>query len=220
MRGDRRHGQGCERRCVCRSADPESRKVAEGFSLRPEDQIWLDPSGRTTLSPRNGGMIDPVRYDLKPQITIYRFASSTDDPQNVMRGGWWVMRPELDQLIRFAEVNGKSLGYAVRLLCCVPPEWGGALNFLIAVRTCEPVAAWRGLANAAYASDRRPPGGVSRPRGGYTRTEIAARNDIAAWRLHQLYIPGLRAEGMAARCLQYIGQWQTEGVRDWLFQPG
>ncbi|HEY4820600.1 MAG TPA: hypothetical protein VIH62_07130, partial [Xanthobacteraceae bacterium] len=58
------------------------------------------------------------------------------------------------------------------------------------------------------------------PRGGFTRTDIDARNDIAAWRLHQLYIPGTRREGAADRFFSLVGQWQTEGAPDWLYRPG
>src|SRR5947208_2542684 len=135
-------------------AYPTSLLAAMGHSTRPEEQIWLDPSGRTSLAPRTGGMIQPVRYDIKEGSVLYRFGSQLGTPAQTMSGGWWIERRELDQLIRFGELNERTLGYAVRLLCCVPPEWGAALNLLVAVRTRGPLAAWRGLANSARASDR------------------------------------------------------------------
>jgi len=203
-------------------ADPASLLAAMGHSTRPEDRIWLDPSGRTSLAPRTGGMIGPVRCEVKDGSVIYRFGSQFGTPEQTMTGGWWIERRELDQLIRFAEVNERTLGYAVRLLCCVPPEWGAALNLLVSVRTRGPLAAWRGLANSASASDRMARAGSrpAAPRGGFTRTDIDARNDIAAWRLHQLYIPGTRREGAADRFFSLVGQWQTEGAPDWLYRPG
>ena len=113
-------------------ADPTSLLAAMGHSTRPEEQIWLDPSGRTSLAPRTGGMIQPVRYDIKEGSVLYRFGSQLGTPAQTMSGGWWIERRELDQLIRFGEINDRTLGYAVRLLCCVPPEWGTALNLLVA----------------------------------------------------------------------------------------
>ena len=203
-------------------ADPTSLLAAMAHSTRPEEQIWLDPSGRTSLAPRTGGMIQPVRYDIKEGSVLYRFGSQLGTPAQTMSGGWWIERRELDQLIRFGEINDRTLGYAVRLLCCVPPEWGTALNLLVAVRTRGPLAAWRGLANSAWASDRpgRTGSHSAALRGGFTRTDIEARNDIAAWRLHQLYVPGTRREGAADRFFSLVAQWQTEGAPDWLYRPG
>jgi hypothetical protein len=105
-------------------ADPISRRLARGEAVSPKAQIWLDPKGQETVSPRSGGIEDPVRYDIPEDTMLYRFASVSDGAEGAMRGGWWLERHELDQLINFARSNDRSLGYAVRLLCCVPPEWG------------------------------------------------------------------------------------------------
>ncbi len=193
--------------------NPATRAMAMGKSTDPKDQIWLDPNGRTTTAPANGGVINPQRHDIPAGTTLYRFATITDGAERVMSGSWWMERAELNQLIRFSQVNKKSLGYAVRLLCAVPPEWGSALNFLIAVRTRVGLAAWRGLANSAAASSP-----ASRQAGAAT-TVINTRNDIAAWRLHQLFIPGLRNPGATAGYFIFQGQWQTEGAPDWLYRP-
>jgi hypothetical protein len=203
-------------------ADPASRQRAMGRSTRPDDQIWLDPQGSEVLAPGSGGMIDPARYEIKEGAALYRFGTYSEKPEALMQGEWWIERPELEQLIRFSEVNDRTLGYAVRLLCCVPPEWGVALNFLILAWARRPLVAWRGLGNSASATDRPrvPRPGQTPPPGGYTRTEIEARNDIPAWRLNQLFIPGAKREGAAGRFFQLRGQWQTEGPRDWLYRPG
>ena len=104
--------------------------VLHGESLSEDSKVWLDPYGRETSPIINGGIIDPHRYDIAEGTILYRFASITDGAEQAMRGSWWLERPELDQLIRYGQMNSKTLGYAVRLLCCVPPEWGSALNLL------------------------------------------------------------------------------------------
>lgn len=103
-------------------ADPISRRLALGESLSEDGRLWLDPHGRETVALVNGGMLDPQRYDIPSGTRLYRFASATDGVEGALRGGWWLERRELDQLVRHAQVNGRSLGYSVRLLCCVPPE--------------------------------------------------------------------------------------------------
>jgi hypothetical protein len=197
-------------------ANPISRRLAicESPGLA---QIWLDPRGRETRIIATGGMVDPVRYEIEPGTTLYRFASYLDGVEGAMRGGWWIERQQLDHLIRYGEINGKTLGYAVRILCCVPPEWGGALNFVIRVKATRLLAAWRGLANTAVAPSKRlngmSPVGVS-------TTVIATRNDIAALRVPQLFIPGTRGDGATGAMFSFEGQWQTEGATDWILGSG
>jgi hypothetical protein len=198
-------------------ANPISHRLAIGDTPGLA-QIWLDPRGRETHTVATGGMVDPVRYEIEAGATLYRFASYADGAEAAMRGGWWIERQQLDQLIRYGELNGKTLGYAVRLLCCVPPEWGVALNFLIRVKARSLLAAWRGLANTAVAPGK-PPTGAS-PAGSGMATVISARNDIAALRVPQLFIPGTRNEGAAQALFIFEGQWQTEGPKDWIFGSG
>ncbi|WP_270935510.1 hypothetical protein [Falsiroseomonas oryzae] len=198
-------------------ADPISRRLARGESLGESSQIWLDPWGRSTVPIVNGGMVDPEPYEIAAGTTLYRFASAGDGVEGALRGGWWLERRQLDHLIRYSQVNGRTLGYAVRLLCCVPPEWGSALNFLVAVKAAGTLMAWRGLANSAVGVFS-PPAGMPAAAAGTTR--ITARNDVAALRVPQLFIPGTRRPGAASALFRYEGQWQTEGARDWVFGSG
>jgi hypothetical protein len=197
-------------------ADPISRRLAIGETPGLA-QIWLDPKGSETYTIATGGIVDPVRYEIKPGTPLYRFASYSDGAEEAMRGSWWIERQQLDHLIRYSEVNGKTLGYAVRLLCCVPPEWGVALNFLIRVKARRLLAAWRGLANTAVATFN-PSKGTS-PIGRST-TVITARNDNAALRVPQLFVPGTRRDGASGALFSFEGQWQTEGATDWVFGSG
>ena len=197
-------------------ADPISRRLAIGETPGLA-QIWLDPRGRETHTIATGGMVDPMRYEIEPGTALYRFASYSDGVEGAMRGGWWIERQQLDHLIRYGEVNSKTLGYAVRMLCCVPPEWGVALNFVIRVKARRLLAAWRGLANTAVAPFK-PSSGMSAVGAG--TTVITARNDIAALRVPQLFIPGTRSDGATSAMFSFEGQWQTEGATDWVFGSG
>ncbi|HUB13544.1 MAG TPA: hypothetical protein VMB34_16470 [Acetobacteraceae bacterium] len=198
-------------------ADPISRRLARGESLSDDAQLWLDQYGSTRIPILNGGIIDPERHDIKEGTRLYRFASVSDGVEGALRGGWWLQRRELDHLIRYAQVNDRTLAYAVRLLCCVPPEWGSALNFLVAVTARAEIAAWRGLANSAFA--RFEPGaGMSKVAAGVTR--ITARNEDSDLRVPQLFIPGTRRSGGPGAMFSYQGQWQIEGAIDWVFGSG
>jgi len=196
-------------------ADPDSRKVALGLQTGGKE-IWLNPRGSETYAFQNGGMLDPKRYEIEPGTTIFTFTSVTSELKWMIGRDWWVDRTGLDQIIRFSQVNNVSIGRAIRVLCCVPLEWGSKLNFLVAARTKVTLAAWRGLANSAAASaDLVSPAGRVIGRVG---SETPARNDIAAWRCWQLYIPGLKALGADATAwLTVEGQYQLGDAATWLY---
>jgi hypothetical protein len=198
-------------------ADPVSRRLARGESLGGANEIWLDPWGHSTVPITNGGIVDPEPYEIAAGTKLYRFSSTSGGAEEALRGGWWLERRELDHLVRYAQVNDKTLGYAVRLLCCVPPEWGSALNFLVAVEAAGRLLAWRGLANSAVGVSAPNP---TLPPFAQSVTRITARNDIAGLRVPQLFIPGTRRPGATAAMFRYQGQWQTEGARDWIFGSG
>ncbi|HVC63624.1 MAG TPA: hypothetical protein VND19_25065 [Acetobacteraceae bacterium] len=196
-------------------ADPNSRKVALGLQTGAKE-IWLNPTGSETYAFQNGGVLHPKRHDIEPGKAIFSFTSVTSELKWMIGRDWWVERRELDQIIRFSQVNDVSIGRAVRVLCCAPFEWGNKLNFLIAARTKVTLAAWRGLANSAAASaDLVSPTGRVIGRAG---SETPARNDIAAWRCWQLYIPGLKALGADATAwLSLDGQYQLGDAATWLY---
>lgn len=196
-------------------ADPDSRKAALGLQTGTKDLIWLNPAGSETYAIQNGGVLDPKRSDIEPGTPIYSFTTVTSELKWMIGRDWWVDRISLDQIIRFSQVNNVSMGRAVRLLCCVPLEWGNELNFLIAARTKVTLAAWRGLGNSAAASaDLVSPTGRVIGRAG---SETPARNDIAAWRCWQLCIPGLKAIGADATAwLTLEGQYQLGSAATWI----
>jgi hypothetical protein len=197
-------------------ADPGSRKAALGLQTGPNDLIWLNSRGSETYAIQNGGILDPQRYDIEPGTPIYSFTKVTGELEWMIGRDWWVDRGSLQQIIRSSQVNNVSMGRAVRVLCCVPIEWGNELNFLIAARAKVPLAAWRGLGNSAAASTDlvSPTGRVI----GRVGSETPARNDIAAWRCWQLYIPGLKAVGAeATEWLTPEGQHQLGGAATWLY---
>ena len=94
----------------------------------------------------------------------------------------------------------------------MPPEWGSNLDLVVRVRlTCD-LLAFRGLANSALGKDAKG------------STFIEARNDIAAWRLPQLYVPGLRdphsgkPTGNHLRWLQREGSWPVRSNYSWIYR--
>jgi hypothetical protein len=197
-------------------ADPDSRKAALGLQTARKDLMWLNPTGTETYAIQNGGMLEPTRCNLDPGTPIYSFTSVTSQLKWMIGRDWWVDRPSLDQIIRFSRVHDVSMGRAVRLLCCVPFEWGSKVNFLVAARTRVSLTAWRGLGNSAAAvADLVSPAGRAIGKSG---SETPARNDIAAWRCWQLHIPGLKAMGADATAwLALEGHYQLGGAATWIY---
>jgi hypothetical protein len=195
--------------------DPNSRNVALGLQTGGKE-ILLNPQGTETYAYQNGGIINPTRFDIDPGTPIFTFTTVTTELRYMLGRDFWVDRTGLDQIIRFSQVNDVSMGRAVRMLCCVPIEWGSKLNFLVAARTKVTLAAWRGLASSAAAStDLVSPAGRSI---GTASSATPARNDIASWRCWQLCIPGLKAIGADATAwLALEGQYQLGDAATWLY---
>lgn len=161
--------------------EPTSRLRALGTDLSP-DRAIVDKHGAILAHARTGGMISPARHELMPRSTLYRFGGRGSTALDVAKGGWWVERREFEQLVRFANTHGIFIGLAMRVLCLVPPEWSDA-SVLIRARVMQPLLAWRGLANSVVIPAGASGGGVNMPH----------QNEIAARRVHQLFIPGLAA---------------------------
>lgn len=151
-----------------------------GCNFDPKTTIYLDPTGQRQLLQKTGGIKNPIRRELREETVLYKYTDKSFASDSYLSSGWWISRKELDQVIQFSYLNKVPEGYAVRLLCCVPPEWGNNLDRVVSVRLLRDLLAYEGLANSAIAQEE------------VSRTEIIARNDISAWRLPQLYIPGLR----------------------------
>lgn len=199
---------------VNRSAfeDPAERLLALGYSLKPTTMVYLDPTGRERMLVQSGGMISPARHELRAGTALFKYADARRSPDDILSSGWWFERAELDRVVAFAGQNKVPEGYAVRLLGCVPPEWGSNLDLMVRVRLRCGLLAFRGLANSALGKDAQG------------STFIEARNDIAAWRLPQLYVPGLRdprsgaPTGNHARWLQREGSWPVHNSYSWIYR--
>jgi len=168
--------------------DPESKMLAMGANLNPASAI-TDSTGKVLAYAKSGGMLAPQRHILDEGETLFRFGGSGRSGEMVAAGSWWLARAEFDKVLSFGETHGLSVGAAMRFLCLVPPEWSNA-GTLVRARVRKKLLAWRGLGNTAVtvADD----GGV---------VTMPHQNEIAARRCHQLFIPGLRQEGMVARAL-------------------
>jgi hypothetical protein len=158
---------------------PESRAAAAGINLSPSQSI-VDLQGRVLAHARTGGMINTQRDTMWNGTRLFRFGRSTQSPQEVARGGWWIEAREFERLVSFANAHGIYLALAMRLLCLVPPEWNDATQ-LVRARVARGLLAWRGLANTV----------VTPIANGLGTLRLPHLNEISERRLHQLYIPGL-----------------------------
>ncbi|MBU3056566.1 hypothetical protein [Pseudomonas indica] len=193
---------------------PTSRLWAMGVDTRAESAV-TDTRGNVLLHAQTGGMISPQRYELPRNTQLYRFASGSAPIPRAITGGWWVAEPEFEKLTRFAQVHDLHVAMAARYLCCVPPEWSD-MGLLMRVRVEKPLLAYRGLGNSVV---------VPKSDGlGHVRME--PNNDIAARRLHQLFIPGLQEyaaktpEQVVPGALALERYWKLESAdtqRGWFY---
>jgi hypothetical protein len=192
--------------------DSEHKLLALGYSFHPKTTIYLDPSGREQALTQSGGMINPARHELRAGTTLYKYSDQTQSPDTYLSSGWWFARAQLDHIIAYAERERVPEGYAVRLLGCVPPEWGSLLNLVVSVRLSTDLLAFRGLAKSAVGRDARG------------RTAIEAQNKNPNLRLPQLYVPGLRdarsnqQTGRHRQWFQEVGRWPVSNAYTWIYR--
>lgn len=160
--------------------DPSSRARAKGADLSGRHDI-VDVTGRALATITNGGIAAPVRHELPEGTIVFRFGTSSSDPKAIVRGAWWLERQAFDHVRAFAEVHNATIGLAMRLLCLIPPEWGD-LGRLVRARVVRPLLAFRGIGDSVLVEKRDGHGAVRMP---------ALRN-VAARRVHQLFVPGLQ----------------------------
>jgi len=185
---------------------PSSRMMAMGMDLRPERAI-VDEKGAVLVHAQTGGMLNPARHMLNAGVAIFRFGAGSAPPARVAGGAWWIERPEFEKLLAFGNTHGIAVPVATRLLALVPPEWSD-MGLLVRARVRRPLLAWRGLGNSVVVPKTDGLGNVNLPHA----------NEIAARRLHQLFIPGLSRPGIDALTIE--GTWKftpEEAKRGWLY---
>ena len=188
-------------------SSPDSHARARGANLNPNQAI-TDPSGRVLAYVQTGGMLGPQRHELPEGTTLYRFGGNAA-AQSIAKGAWWIERREFEKLFSFANSHELALGMAVRILCLVPPEWSDMAR-LVRARVARPLLAYRGLANSVMVGKSDGLGAVRLPH----------QNEIAARRLHQLFIPGLGDAGTGGSAIVVEQDWQLDpqsGRRGWLY---
>jgi hypothetical protein len=154
----------------------------ESASGASANSAIVEPRGRVIGQVMTGGIIAPRRYELAAGTVLFRFGARDAAPMDIARGGWWIEKLSFEKLLSFANAHEISLGMATRILCLVPPEWSD-LGTLVRAATRRLLLAYRGLGNSVVVPMKDGLGAVRLPH----------QNDIAARRLHQLYIPGLAA---------------------------
>jgi len=140
----------------------------------------VDPQGRVIGQVMTGGIIAPRRYELAAGTILFRWGAKNAAPMDIAQREWWIEKLSFEKLLSFANAYEISVGMATRVLCLVPPEWSD-LGTLVRAVTRRPLLAYRGLGNSVVVPMKDELGAVRLPH----------QNDIAARRLHQLYIPGL-----------------------------
>jgi hypothetical protein len=140
----------------------------------------VDPRGRVIGQVMTGGIMAPARYELAAGTILFRWGAKGAAPTDIAQRAWWIEKSSFEKLLSFANEREISAGMATRVLCLVPPEWSD-LGTLIRAATRRPLLAYRGLGNSVVVPMKDGRGAVRLPH----------QNDIAARRLHQLYIPGL-----------------------------
>lgn len=188
--------------------DPQNWMRAEGVDTDP-DKAFVSTNGTALFYARTGGMMNPKRWELAPRDTLYRLGASDAEVPQLMAGSWWIAAAEFSKLLSFAQQHDLGIGMAVRALCLVPPQWSD-MGQLIRVSVKRPLLAMRGLGQSVSVAAED----------GLGRVEMQHRNDNPARRLHQLFIPGLRAPGVAKSALAFGNVYAldpAEGMRGWIY---
>jgi hypothetical protein len=89
----------------------------------------------------NGGIIAPQRHEIATGTRLVRFGNIT--PHFAVAGGWWLEFSAYRKIEDFADRYKMPVQVALRLLCCVPPEWS-QLTVLMQAHTIAPLLAYRG----------------------------------------------------------------------------
>ena len=146
----------------------------------------VDPHGRVIGRVSTGGVISPTRHETRAGDILFRFGGTGVPPQKIALGAWWMEKASFEKVLSFAMTHGISVGMATRVLCLVPPEWSN-LGTLIRAAARQPLLAYRGLGNSV----------VVPKSDGFGAVRLPHQNEIAARRVHQLFIPGLGPDMIA-----------------------
>lgn len=188
--------------------DPQNWMRAEGVDPDPQ-KAFVSTNGKALFFARTGGMMSPKRCELAPGTTLYRLGATGVEVPQLMAGSWWVARSEFSKLLSFAQQHDLGIGMAVRALCLVPPQWSD-MGQLIRVSVRRPLLAMRGLGQSVSVDAGDGLGQVTLPH----------RNENPARRLHQLFIPGLRAPGAAESAFVFGNVFALdpkESMRGWIY---
>lgn len=184
-----------------------SRQLASGVDSRPQSAV-RDSKGQILFQLQTGGMMSPVKTELRTGSALMRFASGAIAPDIAMAGGWWIEQASFDRILRFSQVHDVPLILAARILCGVPPEWSD-MRQLVRVRLRHELLAWRGLANSVI---------VPYPAGG-PAVKLLHQNSLSERRLPQLFIPGLdRMPIMEVFQFERVDRFnEMDSKRGWLY---
>ena len=167
--------------------DPQNWMRAEGVNLNTDD-AFVSTNGAVLFYAKTGGMMFPKRHPLEAGTTLYRFGGSSAATEGLLTGSWWIDQTEFNKLMSFAQQHDIGVGLAMRALALIPPQWSD-MGKLVRVTVRAPLLAMRGLGESVRVDMGDGLGDVRMPH----------YNSNPARRLFQLFIPGLRAPGMAQK---------------------
>lgn len=201
------------------------RAAGQGGQGGPNSPIYAF-DGSIAAYTTNGGIEDPMRYEIPRGTRLLRFGQG-GVASLVVQGEWWLAYNEFRKVLAFADQNKMGLGAAVRMLCAVPSDWS-QLDLVVHVKTHGDLLAYAGPGNVAVLPP--PPG---RPAtAGTTNTGLVDRfgkligavhdnrpaklaglkteyipmvPDTSGQRITQLFIPGLGNGDVMHDAVSFLG---------------
>src|SRR5258706_9649631 len=159
--------------------------MARGFALDRGKGKYVTSAGSNCVA-RNGGIANPQKVHLRVGQIYFRWADAIReraDRQKAVYGGWWVDYGTLEKMVEFAHRSGLDFGYALKLMCAVPYEWGES-NRIVVAELQRPLDAWAGSGRKAEVTSK------SKRDGG---ADYTPPPDVM-----QLFIPGMEDYGALA----------------------
>lgn len=165
---------------------PGSELEARGSTLR--DGFEHDAGA----VPVNGGILNPVPRPLLPGARLVRFGD-VGTVHLTVGGPWWMELAQYLKIEAYADRSGTTVPHALRLFCCVPPEWN-SLSIVVQVMVVQPLLAYSGLSAPVWRKkdDRAGP-------------PFLTGGEGKGGQFSQLFIPGMASADLRRAALRIDG---------------
>lgn len=181
---------------------PDAIRMARGqaVSMRPGANLGeiYGPGGEVVGHSTNGGIRNPRETEIPAGSTVMRFGVAPS-VGNVAAGSWWLDFANYKKLESYADSHGASVGAAARMLCAVPVEWS-SMTLLVQARTLQPLSAFIGEGNPAFATNAVNVQSIVNPR-------LYSKDPV-----EQLFIPGLSNPDLRKQAILVRGYRMIPGA--------